>query len=138
MLVLIYTHSYTSKRWRLGIRFRKWPEFDNQKRNGRQVISSQITKDFVSARSALWFVLNRTVVRVGRRGRFDTSRPEFLNEFTCEYRGLRMQQEIKTPTETINAGSSTITLEPRTKNLLQCATKKIYKTVELKWRGSFS
>ena len=45
--------------------------------------------------------------------------------------------EIEPPTETINAGSSTIILEPRTKNLPQRAIKRSYETVELKWRDSF-
>ena len=44
-----------------------------QKKNGRQVISSQITKDLASARSALGFVPG---LRVDRRGRSKQSRPE--------------------------------------------------------------
>ena len=52
----------------------------DQKKNGRQVISSQITKDSASTNSARGFVL---ILRVGRRGRSMKSRPELLSGTCC-------------------------------------------------------
>ena len=48
--------SLASMFWWPGIWFHEWLESHNQKRNCRQVIYSQITKDTASTRSALWFV----------------------------------------------------------------------------------
>ena len=64
---------------------------NDQKKSGRQVISSQITKDSASTRSALGFV--RTL-RVGRRGRPVKDRPR-LSEMIANNRNSKVPRNSK-------------------------------------------